>query len=297
MSSLIKQSKAGGLISFLRKKGIGHEIQLTTNTTTIIVETKKGDKKKYLVSDEFLTNKELGFVMQVKRYAESICSEKINVSVSEINYFKFSPVLNEGVFFDVVEMDVNGAYWKIALNKGYISEKIYKKGLTVSKKCRLVALGALATNKRVFGYDAKNDFYRHEKDIKNEVTRSMFFDIARELDMLMMEFCEMVNWDGVYFYWVDAFFMSRLRAKQLSDFFEQKGLFLKSVDARSMKVERKGNDYFVNVLIKRREQKGQTDIKIKPFQCLDRAEKRKKIMNEFMSFIPKHLRERERKNP
>ena len=284
--NVIKLKKENGLIESLAKRGIVHELQFTSNTTTVIA-----NNTKYIIAENFLSFKELGFVSKVKKYAQRSGFEEMPISASDINYFKYSPSIftEDKIYFDVVELDANQAYWEIAKSIGYISEEIYLEGLKVDKATRLIALGSMATNKRRFLFDPLKNEYEDLEDIVNPVTRSYFFHIAKELDLLMSEFCEKHNWEGIYFYWVDAFFISNLMAKLLIDFFAENGLEVKEKRIKSMKVKRTRTGHKITILDAPDLQKGFSDIEIeeRTFQCIDIKKKRKQMVSSFLRRIEK----------
>lgn len=174
--------------------------EITGSTRTIIVDRMN---TKYLCTESNLPFKTLGFIKQVKSRAEKTGIEIQPWKGRDIDYFKFSN-LRPGVYKDVIEIDVNGAYWEIAHRLGYTDRETYKAGKKVEKRDRLVALGSLATVKRIYEFDGENS--RSLGEEKNDVTRSYFFHVARELDLIMKKVFHLYE-QRVLFYWVDAFFV------------------------------------------------------------------------------------------
>lgn len=195
MIHLGEDSKALSLFRSMRKE---HTV-FYTNSTTII----KSKGETYLIGPK-IDFKTMGFMRKVKNYA--LKTDKPEVKLKrKLNYYKYTKI-QDGIYNDAVEVDVNSAYWKIALKLGYINSQLYEEGLEVDKMTRLMALGGLATSKRVYQYDPQSDLYEYIETIENPVTRSYFFDVANYLDIVMSDIIKGVT-SNVFFYWVDAFFL------------------------------------------------------------------------------------------
>lgn len=282
------------ILKMVHRAKIDYIEELTGNTRTIIVPKMK---TKYLISDSFLSFKDLGFISQVKSFSNSTGIEKQPFDSGDINYFKMNHEHRDGLFYDVCEIDVNGAYWEIAKRKGYISEKIYKKGLTVDKKTRLIALGALATVKRRFEFSYNSETGKYDEnrleDKKNEITRSYFFDVAKELDIIMNEFCEINGMNGIYLFWVDAFFVDNYRAKEMVDFFAKKGLKVKRKKIPVIRCLTGKNSKKVWATEIVREEKEFTTFKIKPFFEGSEGYSRKRAIRNFRETVLKFNNEKQ----
>lgn len=125
----------------------------------------------------------------------------------------------------ICKIDLNGAYWNYALQRGIISvetdeyctkvheEKSYKE----LKSSRLKTLGSLATRKltQVFK-DGKE--IKKERMIKIENTRDLYIDVCRGIDSIMKECAR--NVEGcVYYYW-DCMFVDKEFSKDAIAFFK-----------------------------------------------------------------------------
>lgn len=218
-----------GLIKSLIARGIPHTIELTTNTTLVRVDHQP--KTKYIISDSVLSFKDLGFITKVKKYAQGL--EAPEVPYQRPNYTRYFD-RQPGIYTDVVEIDVNSAYWEIAYQKQYISREIYEQGNTVPKMTRLIALGALATIRTRHRYDGKT--YHPDGEDKNKVTRSYFFDVATHLGLLMSECLSSFEDSQCYFYWFDAFFVTRDAADRVGEFFRRNGLSCKRIETQALAV-------------------------------------------------------------
>ena len=184
---------------FSRK--IPHKISKSSQSTYIEVPQ---FGKKYYIGASGLKRRELSFISSVRRYAEGIGKPRLPFTSDDIRYLRFNERIPPEVT-NIVEIDVNSAYWNIAYQEGYISKKLYEKGndrKTISKRARLVALGSMASVRKEYEFDGNT--MKFSGYLVNNVTRSYFFDIAKKLDDLMSDCFDNVNG---YFYWVDAFFV------------------------------------------------------------------------------------------
>lgn len=231
----VKLPLRNGFQEILERFNTPFTIGYTSNTTTLQTELYK-----YMATNSAIPLKELAFVKQVKGYNENLILPKVDISPKGINYFKFRN-LQPGEYNDIIEVDVNAAYWNIAKEKGYLSEELYQKGGTVSKMARLVALGAMASNQRQYQFTGERYNYIGEK--VNERTRSYFFDVAKTLDIMMMEGLE--SFADVIFYWVDAFFVRRASAKKIADFFDAHDLGVKYKEVDKLVVEEKKGVFWI----------------------------------------------------
>lgn len=226
---------SSNIIKALNRKNQSYIIEFTNNTTAIKTE-QEGQKIKYLCSDRNLPVTQLAFIQKVKSYVEKTGRPKVEVKASEVGYFKFAD-LAPGFYENVSELDVNKAYWEIACQKGYLSKDIYTEGLKVDKMTRLIAWGAIAASKRAYSITPEGKEFLGEEC--NEVTRSYFFDVARELGFEMSEILANHS-KSVLFYWVDAFFIQgRSTPAVIEKEMRMKGLPCKTVPLWHINVEEK----------------------------------------------------------
>lgn len=117
-------------------------------------------------------------------------------------YFVFSDSYYQaGVFNDYCQVDINGAYWNIALQKGYISFETYTKH-KLNKIARNKALGTWAV--KTYKSKYKGGFIM-ENDIIEKPTNPLFFDVSRYCFDVMVS-CMRDYVDMNLFCWVDAIF-------------------------------------------------------------------------------------------
>lgn len=249
-------------LSALVRRRVPHEAMISNLSTMI-----RTAYDKTIISESPMKPQTLGFIRQVKAFAEK-CGKPMVPKSEKIDYIKRFDC-EPGIHHNMVEIDINHAYWKIALDKGYINEEIYFKGIDTSrvdKTDRLVALGSIATVKRHYGFDG--EVYESEDDIVNELTRSYFFDIANELGRIMCEVIEeCVDWLFVFF-WVDAVFCVKGAEQPVIEAMARRGFKCKTVDLPCLKVEPENDKGVIRAWATVREERrmSYTKIKIKPYQ-------------------------------
>lgn len=237
---MIKLPLRNGIQQILENLKSPFEISYTTQSTKI-----KTANFTYLAANKHLKMSQLGFIQQVKRYAEKVehfDPEALNAKPEHIRYFRFSGI-RPGIYEGYTELDVNGAYWEIAYQKAYISKEIYEKGLGVDKIVRLVALGAMASKKSNHRFTGEK--YEFAGETCNEVTRAFFFDIAQTLDDLMFSAMSQYATD-ILFYWVDAFFVKGEARQAIREIFDRAGLSLKEKAIDRIEVETRGHYHLIS---------------------------------------------------
>lgn len=223
------------VLNRLARLNIPHHVASTNKTDIITVYPPDREPYRYLATFGGLTRPELGFIKETKKEAESSATRPEGNTAKSIFYYRFRD-LKPGTYEGVTELDVNSAYWLIAYRRGIISKRTYQKGLEdVSKMARLVALGSLATVKRHYEYDTETGKYLECEAEYNERTRSYFFDIAKELDIIM---ARIIQTHHVLFYWVDAFILYDYHAAAVKAELEKEGLPAKFVPLEKVVVSR-----------------------------------------------------------
>lgn len=266
----------------LRNWGLPHTMILTSQT--VKAET---DTAIYIMPEKRLLAPQLAFLRAVKDCALKSGVEYERVGPENVFYYGFGPDRRgkSGKLSDVVEVDVNMAYWRIARDMGIIDQKVYDNGLKQDKNTRLVAFGALATCARVFGYDPITGNYDYIEDKVDELLRSYFFRVAAHLGKLMQDFCEAHNWRGLHFYWVDAFFCDEYMADTVTDYFAMHGLEVKRKRLALIRWEKKKRNtiLYATEVIDRGWDK--TDINIKTFNKPGQGGIREKVLDQLIKNI------------
>jgi len=200
--------------------------------------------EKYYLSDLQLKGKELGFLSTVRRDAKDYFRKngqsEVNRSNIAYTYLNNLPV---GHYENMVEIDISAAYWNCAFNLGIITKSTFDKGLTISKMGRLVALGALASNKACFVFDGKElklvgynkkikaVFDKNKMEVISETDKDsslafLFFQISFEIGIVIKDVYNKLNaikTDGCIGFWVDAVFVDKELAFQAVEIINSHG--------------------------------------------------------------------------
>lgn len=257
----------------LKLAGVAHSTSITNNTTIVKIPRPNGEVEKWLISDRRLPLGALGFIGRVKKAANYVADQLGEpVPRRPVSYWK-TFMKQGGTFTNAIEVDVNSAYWEIAHQKGYIPTDIYEEGKTVDKVTRLVAFGALATVRVHYEYrpDIGQNVWIGET--KNDITRSFFFDVAHELGELMQGAIKKVGRENMYFYWVDAFFVTEQAAEAIEEHFAKFGLGVKRKLIDKMTCERLHEGWKVEV-----HEKKEKTTEVKPF-FFPFEDSRKRLLN------------------
>ena len=227
----------------LTRKSIPFTVEIGSRTSIFTIES---TKTKYIVSQNRMDFSQLGFIGRTKKsnknfsiddWTEKQYIEETNKLRKEINYFRFANI-RQGIYKDIVEVDVNKAYWFLAYNLGMITKDVYEEGLRVKKSSRIIGFGSLATKKEVYNYYPNSDSYVHQESKFDAKGRYSFFKTAYELDKIMMEVYSKIP---IMFYWVDAFFIESKYKKEVNDIIESFGLSLKTKEVDMLEVYKDEN--------------------------------------------------------
>jgi hypothetical protein len=154
------------------------------------------------------TTQDLHFIKSVKNYVlKNAIGAKlagVDYNTKDINYIEVKDFAAGEVIKDVVEIDIDHAYWETAYHLGVIDKSIYKKGLKVSKKVRLAALGTLARRTETWVYSNKR--MNKLPDIRSRTTENIWFAICKRVSDVMGLALNAVKEDFV-FYWVDGMYI------------------------------------------------------------------------------------------
>jgi len=200
---------------YLKDCNIDYVIKTTTNSATI--EYKDiNDKYKIMFSDgQYMSIKEMILQKKLKKEVKSRTKDKqIDYNGERIDFYRFDSSLKYMVdtsgdyieFTNILEMDITKAYYKMALNLGYISEKTYDVCLEAPKYIRLRLIGSIATSKVIETYKNKELVKIEVKE--DEQLRQIWFHICYEVGKIMLECAESIE-DYFIFYWVDGIYFQR----------------------------------------------------------------------------------------
>jgi len=104
---------------------------------------------------------------------------------------------------NVWEADITAAYYRAALNLGFISKELFDTCLKLRKCDRLRLMGSIATRKYNERYD--NGELESSEIKKDELLRSAWFKICSYVDMAMKTLKEILG-ELFLFYWVDGIY-------------------------------------------------------------------------------------------
>lgn len=200
---------------YLKDCNIDYVIKTTTNSATIEYAD-INDKYKIMFSDgQYMSIKEMILQKKLKKEVNARTKDKkINYNGERIDFYRFDSSLKYMVdtagdyieFTNILEMDITKAYYKMALNLGYISEKTYKVCLLLPKYIRLRLIGSIATSKVIETYKDKQLVKIEVKE--DEQLRQIWFHICYEVGKIMLECAESIE-DYFIFYWVDGIYFQR----------------------------------------------------------------------------------------
>lgn len=186
-------------LATLVKKGIPHKVKYSGASTYV-----EAGGRHWIFTEKGLKMAELGFVAQVKAHVKRLPEKdfpKFPAHIKPPAYFRYAQRLKPGFFHIAAETDVNAAYWNEAHALGYIDSEIHAKGMKLDKHARLIAWGAIASQKKVFEFQGGK--YTALPVQENPRERSFFFHVAYEVGAKMEAAAKA---DGTLFFWVDALF-------------------------------------------------------------------------------------------
>ena len=207
--------QVGEYQQYLKDCNVDYVIKTTTNSTTIEY---KDDNTKYKImftDGQYMSIKEMILQKKLKKeVTERTENKQINYNGERIDFYRFDSSLKYMVdtagdyieFTNILEMDITKAYYKMALNLGYISEKTYKVCLVLPKYIRLRLIGSIATSKIIETYKNKELVKIEVKE--DEQLRQIWFHICYNVGKIMLECAESIE-DYFIFYWVDGIYFQR----------------------------------------------------------------------------------------
>ena len=109
------------------------------------------------------------------------------------------------VLSNVVEFDVNKAYYTTAYRMRLIDKEFYDKCMGLPKDTRLRLIGSLATQKRRIEY-VKGRPTSYTPPRKDDILRYAWFNIVDYVDQCLKDVANMCG-DKFLFYWVDGIYI------------------------------------------------------------------------------------------
>jgi len=208
MKTLQIYNKPLEFIDSLVRKGVKFKIVKTSSKFRIITDT---HDYTYQANYSDLKPSEMYFFKYLEKNIIPVKLEDAQTIRARINYIYYNrsimhEVRHENkvlVFNDCFEIDLNSAYWESARRLGIISAEVYERGLTLSKKVRLMALGNLAKRPINMYFDGQK---YHSERAPIPPMAKYFFACADYTDNVIAEIFNR-NVDFCLFYWVDALFV------------------------------------------------------------------------------------------
>jgi len=190
---------------------IGEEFTLIKINNTLKLQSKyygnissQGNKK--------IPPMELGFIRRVKNhilkhqiYANFISNFYYPEDIDYVSIMKHDKTVK---IDNVIEIDIDEAYWKTAHILNVLSDHLYEEGRKsngkISKLGRLISLGSLAKKKIIY-------YFKGSRLMKKETQRSLtteniWYSICKRLSDVMNEAREIAGKDFIM-YWVDGIYI------------------------------------------------------------------------------------------
>lgn len=225
MVNRISQNNLTALIKRFLKAKIPFKKVSTTGRTLIISDFGSFENKE----SRFPAN-ELHFIKSVKEHViKNGTYKKIRNyftkegSNKKIKYFFYNKNIKPGdIFNKAYEVDINNAYWDTAYHQfNLFDEDIYNKGLTVSKKSRLAAIGSFAKVKYITEFDGQQE--KNLPPERSKKTEFLWNTICNRIGRIMARGSRTAKSDFLFF-WVDAIFVKdKETAKRVQKLFKEKG--------------------------------------------------------------------------
>lgn len=176
-------------------------------TSTAVYMVGKSSRRSYCGKEKEkpLPMGQMWLFKRVKSEALQVVDNYPEIGSSEVKYCIYNKSLTEWKGQEeIYEIDINAAYPTAAQNMGIITGDTYKKLMSkaVSKKVRLIAIGSLASRKKITKYEKGQQV--GEPETPKNPTRKLFFHISKTIGQHMFEVMQHVP--ECLFYWVDAIF-------------------------------------------------------------------------------------------
>lgn len=224
-------------IEFLIANNIKHTITYTNRTFKVV--SKLGTR--VFMSGE-ISKRGLGFMQTVLAHVKNKVStlQHLNLDYQKLGLVRmvFNSSLQTGRYSNVIEMDIDKAYWNAAYKLGVLNDEIYNRGLKnkYSKVELLACLGGLAKDKRMREWNGK----RYGKAIQVadcSDTKFLWDAISFEIDKCMKNCADELK-DNFYYYWTDAIFLKNTESNTsiIESVLHKHGFSCKKIDLEYISV-------------------------------------------------------------
>lgn len=155
---------------------------------------------------------ELGFIRRVKNhilkhqiYANFISNFYYPEDIDYVSIMKHGKSVKMD---DVIEIDIDEAYWKTAHILNVISDHLYEEGKKsngkISKLGRLISLGSLAKKKTIYSFKGSRLIKKETQ--RSLTTENIWYSICKRLSDVMNEAKQIAGKDFIM-YWVDGIYV------------------------------------------------------------------------------------------
>lgn len=217
LSDGITESLKRNLYSFTRVR--------TSGTCTLITKKEKIE----IIPVGELSGRGARFVGEVKKHFSGM-KKPLRLSHDRAFYEYFRPVSTYMEIEDVVEIDINHAYWESARKLGYLTPELYRSAEKVNKKSRLIALGALGKRTVTTKFTPP---YDNPESLESYADTRIFWDnIVWNLGESIREVTARYK-PHVFGIWFDAIFCTRQSAENIRRFLQRRGYETKIKPVRS----------------------------------------------------------------
>jgi hypothetical protein len=185
---------------------------------------------------------ELAFIKKVKHHImkNEIYTKFVDryYRPNDIRYISVKKCDPGTIIENVVEIDIDQAYWQTAFSLGVINQEIYDSGskgnVDISKTTRLIALGSLA--KKVDEYHYIGNRVVKHKQIRSELTENIWYSICKTVSDAMWQARKIAKND-FYLFWVDGIYIRNnpRTIEKITNLFETYGYKVKIKE--SLKIE------------------------------------------------------------
>lgn len=161
---------------------------------------------------------EMSLINKVKTDTKTFIQEVMNGEVpdknlNDIDFLLFFEDVDVENYQKCVKIDLNSAYWTLAMKQHVVSDKTnnylqenIKNFRNGEKQARLKALGSLATRKVLTSYrKGKQIWLKHPIQV-NDYTRNIYIDICDQTDATMKIIASLYPKNVIYYYW-DCIFL------------------------------------------------------------------------------------------
>lgn len=204
---------------------------LTSGSAKLII-----NKKVFFFSENPIKNYELQVFTEIKKQALKYSPFE---TPKRINYFQNN--LKIGTYSNMIEIDLNQAYFKTARNLGIVDEKTFNKFKDFRKEIKLKAVGNLAKSESCILFNKgekiilKRFLFPEQQEIKNHYRR-VWENIVHKCDSVIKEALQIAEFG---FVWVDQIYLFPEHTEKVKSFLINSGYEIKIKSCKKITVENK----------------------------------------------------------